>query len=69
MVEVDKALKEKKLKSRLILQVHDELVIECPENELDTVKELLVDKMQSVAKLKVPLIAEVGIGDNWYEAH
>ena len=69
MIEVDKSLKERNLKARLILQVHDELVIECPEEELDIVKKLLVEKMESVTKLKVPLIAEAGVGDNWYEAH
>jgi DNA polymerase-1 len=51
------------------MQVHDELVLEVPESELDVVKEKLPALMAGVAKLKVPLIAEVGVGKNWDEAH
>ena len=69
MIAVQKYLYEAKLKSLLIMQVHDELVLEVPENELDRIKEKLVDLMQSVAELDVPLIVEVGVGENWDKAH
>ena len=57
------------LKSKLIMQVHDELVLEVPEIELELVKQKLPELMQSVAKLDVPLLAEVGVGSNWESAH
>ncbi len=69
MINVQKELEEKKLKSKLILQVHDELVIETAEEEVEIVKELLVRNMQNVAKLKVVLKAEAGMGKTWYDAH
>jgi DNA polymerase-1 len=57
------------LKSRLVLQVHDELVLEVPTAELDTIRAELPKLMGGVAELKVPLLVEVGAGDNWDEAH
>ena len=57
------------LKSKLVMQVHDELVLEVPEKELDKVKEKVRELMQGVAKLEVPLIVDVGVGDNWDQAH
>ena len=57
------------LKSKLIMQVHDELVLEVPDNELELVKKALPELMQNVAKLSVPLLAEVGVGSNWESAH
>jgi DNA polymerase-1 len=69
MVAVQKWLDEKKLKSMLIMQVHDELVLEVPENELAEVKEKVRELMQNVAKLDVALIVDVGVGDNWDQAH
>ena len=51
------------------MQVHDELVLEVPEEELETVKEKVRELMQGVAKLDVPLIVDVGVGDNWDQAH
>ncbi len=74
MIAVDKWLKEEKLngenlKSKLIMQVHDELVLEVPDNELELVKKTLPELMQNVAKLDVPLLAEVGVGNNWESAH
>ena len=53
----------------MIMQVHDELVLEVPESELELVKVKLPELMAGVAALKVPLLAEVGIGKNWDEAH
>jgi len=62
-------LDSSKSKSLLIMQVHDELVLEVPEQELGEVKDKVRDLMQSVAKLEVPLIVDVGVGDNWDQAH
>ncbi len=69
MVSVQDWLDKKKLKSLLIMQVHDELVLEVPENELAEVKEKVRELMQNVAKLDVALIVDVGVGDNWDQAH
>jgi DNA polymerase-1 len=69
MIAVDKWLKDEKLQSKLIMQVHDELVLEVPESELELVKQRLPELMQHVAKLDVPLLAEVGVGHNWESAH
>jgi len=68
MVKVYRALKDSGLKSRLILQVHDELVIETLRDELETVKELVRKCMEQAAALKAPLVADVSAGENWYEA-
>ena len=69
MVAVQNFLDSSKLKTKLIMQVHDELVLEVPENELAEVKEKIRDLMQDVAKLDVALIVDVGVGDNWDQAH
>lgn len=68
MVKVYQALKEAGLKSRLILQVHDELVVETYNDELENVKRLVKKCMEEAVKLSVPLIADVSTGRNWYEA-
>ena len=67
MVKVFKRLKEEGLSSRLIMQVHDELIVECPENEAERVKSLLTQEMEGVCALTVPLIAEAHSGKNWLE--
>ena len=69
MIAVDKWINTEKLKSKLIMQVHDELVLEVPDGELELVKATLPTLMQNVAKLSVPLLAEVGVGGNWESAH
>ncbi|MET3213333.1 UNVERIFIED_ORG: DNA polymerase-1 [Burkholderia territorii] len=69
MIAVDDWLTRDRLASRMIMQVHDELVLEVPESELSLVREKLPEMMCGVAKLKVPLVAEVGAGANWEEAH
>ena len=68
MVRVDEALRKEKLRSRLILQVHDELLLECPPEEVEKAAGLLQEAMERVIELKVPLVAEVHQGKNWYEA-
>jgi len=69
MIAVQRFLDEEKLKALLIMQVHDELVLEVPSGELDAITGQLPELMQSVAKLDVPLVVEVGVGDNWDQAH
>ena len=69
MIAVQNWLVAEKLNTKLIMQVHDELVLEVPKNELELVKQKLPELMQSVAKLDVPLLAEVGVGSNWEGAH
>ena len=69
MVAVQDWLEREQMKSLMIMQVHDELVLEVPEAELERVKIELPRLMAGVAELKVPLLAEVGAGNNWEEAH
>jgi DNA polymerase-1 len=69
MINVDNWLETSDLKSRMIMQVHDELVLEVPESELEDVKRGLTELMESAAQLRVPLVVDVGVGDNWDEAH
>ena len=68
MVRTDRALREAGMQSRLILQVHDELLLECPPEEADRAAEILRKAMEGAAELKVPLVAEVHRGKNWAEA-
>ena len=68
MINVYKKLKEQKLKSKLLLQVHDELLIEAVPEEIEQVKNILKNEMENVITLKVPLIAELSVGTNWLEA-
>ncbi len=67
MLKVDKALKENNLCARIILQVHDELILDTPIEEVPKVKEILKQCMESAIKLKVPLVANVSVGKNWLE--
>ena len=69
MIEVYHGLKDAGLKSKLILQIHDELLIETYEDELDQVKEILSDKMQHAVSLKVPMEIDLNTGSTWYDAH
>ena len=68
MIEIDARLHERGLSSRMILQVHDELVFDVPENELDEMREMARQKMEGVFKLKVPIKVDIKTGDNWLEA-
>ena len=69
MISVDDWLQNSDLRSVMIMQVHDELVLEVPEDELQVVSEGLMQRMESAATLKVPLLVDVGVGNNWDEAH
>ena len=68
MVRVDRALEEAGLQAKLILQVHDELIVECPPEEAEQVRAIVTGQMESVAQLSVPLVAEAKVGRSWYEA-
>jgi DNA polymerase-1 len=69
MISVDRWIRTERLGTRLIMQVHDELVLEVPEREVDLVRQRVPELMSNVAALRVPLLAEVGVGANWDEAH
>ncbi len=69
MINVDKALHQKGFKARIVLQIHDELLIEAPIEEAETVKELLYNEMKQAVSLRVPLEVEVNMGKDWFEAH
>jgi DNA polymerase-1 len=69
MIAVQDFLERQKLRTLLIMQVHDELVLEVPDGELETVKANVSELMQSVATLDVPLVVETGVGSNWDQAH
>lgn len=68
MIEVNNRMKEKQMKSRLVLQVHDELLIEAHRDEVEEVKQILAYEMEHAANLLVPLDVDMHVGENWYEA-
>jgi DNA polymerase-1 len=65
MIRIDRELRERNLRSRMLLQVHDELVFEVPEEEVDALRELVKREMEQVHALRVPLVVEIGVGLNW----
>ena len=69
MVEIDAALEAGGFTARMILQVHDELVFEAPESELESLEAMVRERMEGVLPLRVPLVVDVGVGRNWREAH
>ena len=69
MIRIDRRLQEEKLQSKMIMQVHDELVFEAPEEELETLRALVAYEMANALKLDVPIKVDIGIGNNWLEAH
>lgn len=68
MLGVNRELKKRNLKSKMILQVHDELLIEADKTEIDEVQQILKEQMEKAADLKVPLIVDMHTGMDWYEA-
>lgn len=68
MVRVNRRLKEEHLQSKLVLQIHDELIIETKKEELEIVQKILVEEMMHVADLAVPLLVDANVGDSWYDA-
>ena len=69
MINLDREITQKKLNSRMILQVHDELLFECPSEEEEEMRALVKKEMEEVMPLKVPLVVDIGWGDNWNDAH
>ena len=67
MINIDRVLRERALQAAMLLQVHDELVFEVPGDELDEVAALVTHEMEHAANLSVPLVVDVGTGDNWLE--
>jgi DNA polymerase-1 len=65
MIRIDAALRDRGLKSRMTLQVHDELVFEIPEKEVETMQSLVREHMERAHELTVPLLVEMGVGPNW----
>lgn len=68
MIRVSRRLEQEGLRARMILQVHDELIVECPEEEQERVKALLTEEMEQAVSLSVPMVAEAGAGRTWYDA-
>jgi len=69
MIDIEKSMQEKKMKSKMVLQVHDELVFEAHLTELEELKRMVNEKMSGAVALKVPLKVDIGVGSNWLEAH
>lgn len=69
MINIDKVFSKQDLKSKMLLQVHDELIFEVAEKEVDKVKEIVKTEMENALKLDVPVVVDIGIGKNWHEAH
>ena len=69
MIDIFEELQKKKLRSKMILQVHDELVFDVYKPELEEIKELVKTKMENAIKLSIPLTVDIGVGENWLEAH
>ena len=67
MIKVQNELKNRNMKSKIVLQVHDEMMIEAPIEEAEIVKNIVKESMESAVTLKIPLIAEVSEAENWYE--
>jgi len=68
MLDVDAALTEQGTEARMLLQVHDELLFEVPADDIDEVRNLVVDRMEGAVELEVPVVAEAGVGVSWYDA-
>lgn len=69
MIKIDRELEEQQLKTKMLLQVHDELVFEAPADEIEAASKLIKTEMENALKTQVPLLVEIGVGDNWLEAH
>ena len=69
MIEVQQWLQDKQWDAQMIMQVHDELILEVRKDQVDAISQGLIERMQAAAELDVPLIVEAGVGDNWDQAH
>ena len=68
MIDIDTEFKNKNIKSKMLLQIHDELVFEVKEEEIEIVKEIVKEKMENAFKLSVPLVVDINLGKDLYEA-
>lgn len=68
MVAVYRRLKQENMRSRIILQVHDELILECPDDEVEKAKRILTEEMENAGNMNIPLKVDLGVGENWYQA-
>jgi DNA polymerase I len=68
MIRIDRALSERGMRSRMLLQVHDELVLESPPDETEDLRRLVQKEMESAGEIDVPLLVETGVGSNWRDA-
>ena len=69
MINIYKELKKKNVKTKMVLQVHDELVFDIHKDEIDDLKPMIKEKMEKALSLKVPVVVDIGLGDNWLDAH
>ena len=69
MIAIQKRLSNEKWQSKMLLQVHDELVFDVPISELDEIKKIVKSEMENAFTLDVPLVVDIGVGNNWLEAH
>ena len=69
MINVDKRIRKEGLKSRMVLQIHDELLFDAIPEELETLEKIVVEEMENVTTLSIPLTVECNHGNNWLEAH
>ena len=69
MINIYNKIKDEKLETKMILQIHDELLFEVPENEIDNIKNIVINEMQNAIQLKVPIKVDYNFGENWLEAH
>jgi DNA polymerase-1 len=69
MIKIFNELNKNSMKTKLILQVHDELIFEAPVDEIDKAKKIIIENMENAYKLEVPLTVDIGVGKNWLEAH
>lgn len=69
MINIDGKLREQNFKTKMILQIHDELLFEVPDEEIDDVKDLVLSEMENALPLDVPVVVEWGVGESWYHAH
>ena len=69
MIKIQSELEARQMKTKMLLQVHDELIFEVPDEEIEQARTLIKDVMENIVHLSVPLVVEIGYGKNWKEAH
>ena len=69
MIQVDREMTKRQLKSKMLLQIHDELVFEVPQEEIEVMKELVTSIMNNAITMEVPLATDVNYGSSWFDAH